>query len=75
MIRAREPEADEMVRTGHDLVVELRIQETLDAGGAIGSAGGSESRIDEVTPVAVDNGKVAQDFSGRSASVARSSLA
>src|SRR5258707_14507388 len=65
MKRPGKAETDEVVRTGHDLVVELRIQEALETSGSIGPAARGESGIDEVSPVAVDNGKIAQDFSGR----------
>src|SRR5258707_15177627 len=65
MKRPGKAETDEVVRTRHDLVVELRIQEAFETRGAIGPAARGESGIDEVSPIAVDNGKITQDFSGR----------
>ena len=65
MKRPRKAEPDEVMRTRHDLVVELRIQEAIEASGAIGAADRRERSFDEVAPVAVDNRKIAQGFSGR----------
>ena len=65
MKRPGKAEPDEVVRTRHDLVVELRIQEAIEASGAIGAADRRERSFDEVAPVAVDNRKIAQGSSGR----------
>ena len=65
MKRPRKAEPDEVMRTGHDLVMESRIQEAIEATGAIGAAARRERGFDEVAPVAVDNRKIAQGFSGR----------
>src|ERR1700693_3096574 len=65
MKRPRKAEPDEVMRTRHDLVVELRIQEAIEASGAMGAAARRERGFDEVAPVAVDNRKIAQGFSGR----------
>src|SRR5260370_2499464 len=51
--------------TRHDLVVELRSQEAIEASGTIGDAAGRKRGFDEFAPVAVDNGKIAQGFTGR----------
>src|ERR1700674_2637782 len=65
MIRAREAEADEVMRTRHDLVMELRIQEALEAGGEGGAPVGSESGVNKAAAVVIHDGKVTQDFAGR----------
>src|SRR5260370_35227752 len=65
MKRPGKAEPDEVVGTGHALVVELRIQAARETSGSIGATARGESGIDEVSPIAVDNGKIAQDFSGR----------
>jgi len=74
MKRPRKAEPDEVMRTGHDLVMESRIQEAIEATGDWRAAR-RERGFDEVAPVAVDNRKIAQGFSGRERERARSSLA
>jgi hypothetical protein len=49
-----------MVRTRHDLVVKLRIQEPPEAHCAIRSTTFSEGGVREVKPITVDNRKIAQ---------------
>ena len=65
MKRPGKAEPDEVMRTRHDLVMKLRIQEAIEASGAISTAARRERGFDEVAPVAVDNGKIAQGFPGR----------
>jgi len=65
LIRAREAEADEMMRARHELVVKVGIQEAFKPGSAVGAAIGSEGGVDEAAPIVVHHGKVAQDFTGR----------
>src|SRR6266704_1296021 len=51
-----------MIRTRHDLVVEMRIQEAFEAVHAIRATIGSERGVDKITPLAVDDRKIAQNF-------------
>src|SRR5690242_10593325 len=53
---------DKMMRTRHDLVMKLGIQETFEARGAIRSATGTKSGVRKIKPIAVDDGKISQDF-------------
>ena len=51
-----------MMGTGHDLVVELRIQKTLQTGGEVGTALRGKRGIDKVAPIAIDDRQVAEHF-------------
>src|SRR5258708_30320802 len=54
-----------MMRAGQDLVVEERIQEALEARPAIRAAVRGQRGIHKIAPIAIDNGKIAEDFAGR----------
>ena len=62
MIRAREAEADEMMRAGHDLVVKVGIQEAFEARQAIRAAAGRKRGVHKAAPIVVHDGQVAQNF-------------
>src|SRR6266496_3453252 len=51
-----------MMRTRHNLVVEKRIQEAFEPVHAIRATTGSERGVDKITPLAVDDRKIAQNF-------------
>src|SRR5260370_39220799 len=51
-----------MMGTRHDLVGEKRIQEAFEAVHAIRATTGSERGVDKITPLTVDDRKIAQNF-------------
>src|SRR5437773_1872831 len=65
MIRASEAETYEMMRTGHDLVVKIGIQEAFEASNLVGAAAGSEGGIHKSAPIVVHHGKVTQNLARR----------
>src|SRR5260370_27477136 len=54
-----------MMRAGQDLVVEERIQKALEARQAIRAAVRGQRAVLKIAPIAIDNGKIAEDFAGR----------
>ena len=54
-----------MMRAGQDLVVKERIQKAFEARQAICAAVRGERGVHKIAPIAIDDGKIAEDFAGR----------
>src|SRR5260370_2307867 len=65
VIRPREPQPDEMMRTRHNLVMEMRIQEAFEARQAIRAAVRGERGVHKIAPVVINDRKITEDFAGR----------
>src|SRR5580658_9313334 len=65
MIGPSQSQPDEVVRAREDLVMELGVEEALEAADAIRALTLGQGGIDEVAPIAVDDGKIAQDLARR----------
>src|SRR5258708_15899796 len=64
VIRPREPQPDKMMRTRHNLVMEMRVQKAFEARQAIRAAVQGERGVHKIAPVVIDDGKIAEDFAG-----------